>query len=119
MGWAGGGLIPTPTPLKKTDTIPPYPYLFVSKSVAISGVARRVYCRKFDKLFQICYTIVVNEIGGHKMTIKEKLLEEFGAAIVAIYGDVAEKEYEEFSDDIEAGDINAIARKVKWYMELD
>lgn len=48
------------------------------------------------------------------MTVYEKLKEEFGAAIIAIYGDLADKEVEEVG--IESSDIDAIARKVKFYL---
>ena len=51
-------------------------------------------------------------------TNKEKLLEEFEVAIVAIFGDLSDEEYNEDTDtDISAGDIDAIARKVKFYMD--
>lgn len=49
------------------------------------------------------------------MTNKEKLLQEFACAITAELGDIAE---EEFENKIEKGDIDAIARKVKWYLDL-
>ena len=49
------------------------------------------------------------------MTVKEKLLEEFGAAILAVYGDGADEEFN--VDDIEVGDILAIAKKVCFYLD--
>lgn len=50
------------------------------------------------------------------MTIKEKLLQEFGAAISAVFGDIAEKEYD--ANEISAIDVEDVARKVKFYMDL-
>ena len=50
------------------------------------------------------------------MTVREKLMQEFEAAIEAVYGDVAEDD-EEYVE-IEAGDIDAIARKVKFYLDI-
>lgn len=49
------------------------------------------------------------------MTIREKLLQEFGAAIIAIFGDIAEKEYD--AKQVSAGDIDSIAHKVKFYLD--
>lgn len=46
------------------------------------------------------------------MTIKEKLLEEFEAAINSVFGDEAEEEYVYVSKE----DIDSIARKVKFYI---
>jgi len=51
------------------------------------------------------------------MTIKEKLIQEFGCAITAILGDDADKEAEDV--EISKADIDAIAKKVKFYMDLD
>lgn len=48
------------------------------------------------------------------MTEKEKLLKEFEAAINAILGDDADKDSEEVA--LREGDIDAIARKVKFYL---
>ena len=48
------------------------------------------------------------------MTVREKLLEEFGCAISAILGDQEDKEYD---DNIDPADVDAIAKKVKWYLE--
>ena len=48
------------------------------------------------------------------MTVKEKLLEEFEAAINAVYGDIADDEYTE--DSITVNDIDAIRRKVLFYL---
>lgn len=50
------------------------------------------------------------------MTIKEKLLQEFGAAIIAVFGDIAEKEYD--ANEISASDVEDVAHKVKFYMDL-
>ena len=50
------------------------------------------------------------------MTIKEKLLSELECAINAVYGDTADNEYT--TDQVGAGDIDAIAHKVKFYMDL-
>jgi hypothetical protein len=50
------------------------------------------------------------------MTVYEKLREEFGCAIVAVLGDLADKEFEEGS--VPKEDIDAIARKVKHYLDL-
>lgn len=49
-------------------------------------------------------------------TVYEKLREEFGCAIVAVLGDAADKEFEEGS--VPKEDIDAIARKVKHYLDL-
>ena len=49
------------------------------------------------------------------MTIKEKLLQEFGAAISAVFGDIAEQEYD--ANEISASDIVAIAQKVVFYLD--
>lgn len=49
------------------------------------------------------------------MTIKEKLLEEFGCAISAILGDVADEEFTE-PNDLDLEDIMAIGRKVAFYL---
>lgn len=48
------------------------------------------------------------------MNTKEKLLCEFKAAINAVLGEDAESEDYE----VDASDINEIARKVKFYMDL-
>ena len=50
------------------------------------------------------------------MTIKEKLLEEFECAIKSVYGTMADKELKE--SDITNKDIEIIAKKVKFYMDL-
>ena len=51
------------------------------------------------------------------MTIYEKLMEEFGCAIKAELGDMADKDYEE-NDGVEKADILAIAKKVVFYLDL-
>jgi len=51
------------------------------------------------------------------MTVKEKLIQEFGCAITAVFGDEADKETEDV--EISKSDIEAIAKKVKFYMDLD
>ena len=51
------------------------------------------------------------------MTVKEKLQEEFTAAIIAIYGDLAEEDCEEIK--VHKSDLQAIANKVAFYMDLD
>ena len=57
---------------------------------------------------------LTTEIG----TVKERILQEVECAIAAVLGDNEEKEDgEEYH--VSAGDINEIARKVKWYMDLD
>ncbi len=52
------------------------------------------------------------------MTIKEKLLQEFGAAISAIYGDLENEQYDQENGNIDKGEIIAIAQKVLFYMDL-
>lgn len=47
------------------------------------------------------------------MTIYEKLMQEFGCAIKAIYGEQCEKEFE---GHIEDADLIAIAKKVAFYL---
>lgn len=50
------------------------------------------------------------------MTVKEKLTQEFVAAISAVFGD---QENNEFSaDQVCESDLVAIAQKVKFYMDL-
>lgn len=49
------------------------------------------------------------------MTVYEKLIEEFGGAIVAIFGDLAEKEYDE--DAVSKSDLILIANKVAFYLD--
>ena len=49
------------------------------------------------------------------MTKREKLLEELSCAISAVFGDT---ENEEFENDISKDDIDAIASKVKFYLDL-
>jgi len=50
------------------------------------------------------------------MTIYEKLKEEFGCAISAIFGDVENEEYEEGK--VTKDDLDLIARKVAFYLDL-
>ena len=52
------------------------------------------------------------------MTIKDLLLIEFECAINAIFGDVADKEIEasELCEEVSKEDIDAIAKKVKFYV---
>lgn len=50
------------------------------------------------------------------MTIYEKLLEQFGCAIQAIYGDECEKPFDEDTI-IDDSDLIAIAKKVKFYLD--
>lgn len=50
------------------------------------------------------------------MTKKERLLQEFKCAISAVLGDTEE---EEFENDITKGDIDMIAHKVKFYLDLE
>lgn len=50
------------------------------------------------------------------MTNKEKLIQEFTCAITAVFGDNEDKEFE---NDITKGDIDMIAHKVKFYMDLE
>lgn len=49
------------------------------------------------------------------MTIQEKLEQEFSAAIQSVLGDVADQEFE---DNIRNADIDEIARKVKFYLDM-
>ena len=49
------------------------------------------------------------------MTVKEKLLEEFGCAITSVLGDLADQEYSEGS--VDSLDLRSIAEKVAWYLE--
>lgn len=51
------------------------------------------------------------------MTVKEKLMQELECAINAVFGDDADKETEDV--EISKSDIDAIAHKVKFYMDLD
>lgn len=51
------------------------------------------------------------------MTVYEKLLEEFGCAINAILGDVADKEWENSSEDVSREDIIAMSKKVCFYLD--
>ncbi len=51
------------------------------------------------------------------MTVYEKLMEEFGAAITAVLGDQADKEMDEVELDVL--DIEAIAKKVAFYLDLN
>ena len=50
------------------------------------------------------------------MKVREKLLQEFEAAINAELGDLAEEEAENAT--IGTGDIDLIANKVKFYLDL-
>lgn len=50
------------------------------------------------------------------MTIEDKLLLEFSCAIKAIYGDRTEEKYE--GENVSSEDIEAICRKVKFYLDL-
>ena len=52
------------------------------------------------------------------MTIKEKLLQEFGAAISAVYGDLENEQFDQEESTISKGEIIAIAQKVLFYMDL-
>ena len=49
------------------------------------------------------------------MTVKEKLLEELGCAIVAVFGDKADEEYND--DSIDREDLIAVAKKVAFYLD--
>lgn len=51
------------------------------------------------------------------MTVKEKLIEEFGCAITAVLGDVADQEYCEGK--VDKLDLKLIANKVAFYLDLD
>lgn len=48
-------------------------------------------------------------------TLKEFLLEQFGCAITAIYGDLADKPSSEVDVDVE--ELKAIAKKVAFYLD--
>lgn len=50
------------------------------------------------------------------MKVREKLLEQFGAAISSVLGDSEDKDVKEY--EITAEDVFAIARKVGFYMDL-
>lgn len=50
------------------------------------------------------------------MTVKEKLLQELSCAIDAVYGDQAEEDVED--NPISSSDIDAVARKTKFYLDL-
>ena len=50
------------------------------------------------------------------ISIKDKLVEEFTAAILSIYGDRAYKDYSK--DEVSKEDIQMIAEKVSWYLDL-
>lgn len=54
--------------------------------------------------------------GANKVTKREKLLEELGCAITATLGSL---EDEEFKNDITKSDIDTIAHKVKFYLDLE
>ena len=64
------------------------------------------------------YILIAQSKGTKTMTVKERILQEVECAIAAVLGDNEEKEDEE-EYQVSAGDINEIARKVKWYMDLD
>lgn len=49
------------------------------------------------------------------MSIYEKLIEEFGCAIVAVFGDKADEIFS--TEKVEKGDLEAIARKVAFYLD--
>ena len=51
------------------------------------------------------------------MTVYEKLIEEFGCAITAILGDLSEQEYCEGK--VDKLDLDLIAKKVAFYLDLD
>ena len=51
------------------------------------------------------------------MTVKEKLLSEYRCAILAVLGDLADQD--EVEVEIEAGDLNAINHKVKFYLDIE
>ena len=53
------------------------------------------------------------------MSNKEKLLEQFGCAINAVLGDLAEEDFDSEENTITKGDIKLIAQKVIFYMDLD
>lgn len=50
------------------------------------------------------------------MTIKQQLLEQFESAIEMTFGSEQDEEYDITKVSLE--DINEIARKVKWYLDL-
>ena len=50
------------------------------------------------------------------MTVKEKLMQELECTIDSVLGDYAEEEYEYTK--ITNSDIDEIARKLKWYLNL-
>lgn len=49
------------------------------------------------------------------MTVYEKLMEEFGCAITAVFGDLADEDYEDGK--VTLDDLDAIKRKVAFYLD--
>ena len=49
-------------------------------------------------------------------SVRDRLIEEFDCAITAVLGDNEEKDEQEYQ--VDASDIDAIAKKVKFYMDL-
>ena len=70
----------------------------------------------------LIYVAKMNKIGKlelievEKMTVNEKLIEEFGCAISAVLGINEDKDVKDY--EISADDIDEIARKVKFYLDL-
>ena len=50
------------------------------------------------------------------MSIYEKLIEEFGCAITAVFGDKADEEYNE--DNFHYSELVAICKKVEFYLDM-
>ena len=50
------------------------------------------------------------------MTVKEKLLQQFEAAINATFGDRADEDYDKYG--MTKADLLAVTSKVTWYLDL-
>ena len=51
------------------------------------------------------------------MTVKEKLLKEYEAAISAVFGDLADKDYRDVQ--LIKSDLEEVSEKVAFYLDLD
>lgn len=51
-----------------------------------------------------------------KKTVRDRLIEEFDCAISAVLGSNEDKDEEKYQ--VDAADIDAIAKKVKFYLDL-
>ena len=50
------------------------------------------------------------------MIVKEKLMQEFGCAIEAIFGDIAEEDFD--LEKVNKEDLLAVAKKATFYLDL-